>query len=254
MPIPVQTIVTLGASALDAEGSDRYIFDEDYRPGIHYGINMATRVLDILFAEKKYSPEALVELTRTRVWQTDAYSRFTFNPADLSGEEMWTLFTVHPKAKCKPQGPILILADDVSKVRTDLLYIGSDESAARMTYEQSALDNNNPYSPGNPYITNKLKMYSVLDASNYTSTPYNTPGTYAYEVRPAVPKELIGVRYLIRPTLPNLITDSIQFRPQATQLIVDFMLQWISWKQGDGTTLYSVSERDKQQVFQTFTS
>lgn len=253
MPIPMLTLTTRIKSALDAEGSGRYTFNEDFRPSAHYSIEMVTRILDMLFADEKFAPEALVELTKTRVWQTDAYSRFTFNPADLpANEEMWTLITVHPKAKCKPQGPITILPDDVSKVRLDLLYLDSDESAARRTFEQASINRKNPYSPGNDLITNKLRTYAVMDASDYASTNYNTPGIYAYQVIPDVPKELIGVRYLKRPTLPNLITDSIEFRPQATTLLVDFCLQWIAWKQGDGTTLYKVTAEDQQKVLQTF--
>lgn len=255
MPIPVQTLVTRIKSILDSEGSDRYTFNEDFRPAIHYAMELSMRMLDIIFAEQKFSPEALVELTRTRVWQTDTYSRFTFNSADLpNNEEMWTLITVHPKAKCKPQGPVLLLADNISKVRLDLLYLGSEESAARRTYEQSAINKKNPFSPGNDIINNKLITYSVLDASDYTSNNYITPGTYAYEVSPGVPKELIGVRYLIRPSMPALITDSIQFRPQATQLLVDLACNFISWKQGDNTTLFSIANLDKQLVMQTFGS
>jgi hypothetical protein len=253
MPIPVLTLDTQIRAALDAEGSDRYTFTEDILPSLVYSLEMTTRILDLLFADKQFSPEALVELTRTRVWQTDAYSRFTFNSADLPfNEEMWTLITVHPKAKCKPQGPLLIVGDNVSKVRLDLLYLSSEESAARRTYEQSAINRKNPFSPGNDLITNGLKSYALLDASDYTSTNYITPGTYAYEIAPGVPKELIGVRYLKRPKVPATINDSVEFRPQATGLLVDLALQWISWKMGDGTTIYQVSDRDKQQVLQTF--
>lgn len=253
MPILVQDVVNRCLSALDAEGSDRYLFDQDFNPGINYAINVAIASLNDLFADKKLAPEALIELTRTRVWQTDAYSRFTFNPADLAGEDFWTLITVHPKAICQPQGPVLILPNDVSKVRIDLLYVSSEFSAARRTYEQASINRDNPFSPGNSIITNpSLVTYGVMDSSNYNSANYNTPGTYAYEITPAVPKELIGVRYLIKPTYPTSISDTIQFRETAMNLIVDFTLNWISWKMGDGTNLYQVSAADQARLLSIF--
>jgi hypothetical protein len=256
MPILVSAIVESIKSNLDAEGSERYLFNEDFKPAIHYAIKTITSELDLLFAQKKFAPEALVELTRTRVWQTDNYSRFTINPADLSGEDFWTLITVHPKATCAPNQSILVLPNDESKVRTDLMYVSSEESAARMTYEQSAINRKNPFSPGNDLVSNKLKTYAVLDASNYntTNSTYQTPGTYAYEIKPSVPKELIGVRYLIKPTLPTLISDSIQFREQAFTLIVALSESFISVKQGDGTTLAQFSEMYKNQILKVFGS
>lgn len=254
MPILVQTVVNQCAAALDAEGSDRYLFDQDYRPGIRYALDMITASLNDLFAERKLAPEALVELTRTRVWQTDAYSRFSFYSPDLpNNEEWWTLITVHPKAVCVPQGPILVLPDDQSKVRLDLMYKSSDWSAARKTWEEASINKDNPFAAGNSFLTNtKLVTYSVLDASSYKSANYNPNGTFVYEITPAVPKELIGVRYLKKPVYPALISDSIEFRDTALNMIVDLVLKFISFKQGDQTNLYGVTSVDRAELMKIF--
>jgi hypothetical protein len=253
MPIAVQRVVSQLESVLDAEDSDRYLFQQDYLPAIVYGINQMTGFLVNLFADKQLSPLALMELVKTRVVQTDAYSRFTLNLTALN-EEYWMLITVHPKAVCKPQGPINVVADDVSLVRTDLLYLRSDYSASRLSLEQTALNRDSPYTPGNPWVSNKLITYGVADASSYTSANYNPPGTYAFEIMPGVPKELVGVRYLKRPVLPTSIHDSIEFRESAFNLIVDLAASHISWKQGDGTSLYQLSERDTAKVLSIFSS
>lgn len=244
MAIAVQRINDQMLSQLDAESSDRYLFDQDILPSIIYSLEWIQMGLTNLFAQKRFSPEALTELTRTRVWQTNNFSRFAFNPADLNGEDYWTLLTVHPKAICSPAGSILPLANDQSKVRTDLAFVSSQYSATRITYEQAGINKDSPFTPGNNYIANKLIQYAVLDASDYTATGYAPAGTYEWEVQPAVPKSLIGVRYLKKPTLPTTINDTIEFRETAFNLIVDRALTFISVKQGDGTNLNELSERD----------
>jgi hypothetical protein len=232
-------------SELDAESSDRYLFDQDILPAISYSMEWIQMGLTELFAQKRFSPEALVELTRTRVWQTSNFSRFAYNSADLGGEDYWTMLTVHPKATCSPNGPLLPLANDQSKVRTDLAYVSSLYSAKRQTYEESGLNRDNPFAAGNTVLTTAgLVSYAVLDASNYGATNYTPAGTYEWEITPPVPKQLIGVRYLKKPTLPTLITDTIEFRETAFNLIVDRALTFISAKQGDQTTLNSITERD----------
>lgn len=252
MAIVTSAVVTRMEAGLDSEGSDRYLFNEDFRPAIHYAIQWIQTALTDLFAQKRFSPEALTELTKTRVWQTNAYSRFSYNSADLNGEDYWTILTVHPKPTCQPNGPVLVLPADQSKVRTDLVYLRSDFSARRQSYEESSINRDNPFAAGNTIVNNALTTYAVLDASNYTATGYAPAGTYEWEIIPAVPKELIGVRYLKKPNLPAADTDVIEFRDTAMNILVDRALQYISWKQGDGTNLYGVSERDYQQLIQIF--
>lgn len=245
MAIPVQTIVTQMNSGIDSEGSDRYLFDLDHRPGIHYAMRWLIIALNNVFANTKAPAESLRELINTRVYQTNNYSRIAFNSADLSGQKLWTLLSVHPEAttiEAPVIDPLITGAD--SKVRLDLTFKGSEYSAERLTFEQWNQNQKNIFLPGNTIITGELKRYAYLDFSSYVSNNYNPPGTYEIEIRPTVARKLVGVRSLNYPTLPTSISDSIPFPDSVTDMIVEKALQWISWKQGDQTTLYAVSDRD----------
>lgn len=247
MAILVQNVVTQCASALDAEGSDRYLFDLDYRPAIQYSMRWMVVALNNVFSQTKGPAESLRELINTRVYQANNYSRVAFNPADLSGEKLWTLLSIHPEATTiEPRTIDPTITGATSKVRLDLTFRGSEYSAERLTFEQFNQNQKNIFLPGNTIISGELKRYSYLDFSSYVSNNYNPPGTYEVEIRPTVSRSIIGIRYLKYPDMPQLITDSIQFPDSVTDMIVEKALQWISWKQGDQTTLYSVTERDIQ--------
>jgi hypothetical protein len=60
--IPVQTIVDRVTSILDAEGSDRYLFDQDFKPAINLTKDWVVAVFNKAFADKKLSEENLKEL------------------------------------------------------------------------------------------------------------------------------------------------------------------------------------------------
>jgi len=253
MAIPVQTVVTQMNSALDSEGSQRYLFDLDFRPAIHYGMEMIQTALTSVFADTKAPAEALRELINTRVWQTNDYSRFSFNPADLNNEKLWTILSIHPEALTIEAGTIdpLILGA-TSKVRLDLTFKGSEYSAERLTFEQWNQNSKNIFLPGNTSITGALKRYAYLDFSSYVSNNYNPAGTYEVEVRPGVSRKLVGMRYLKYPVMPALITDTIPFPDSLTNLIVDSALSFVAKKQGDNSTLLQVSEMDIKKILGSF--
>ncbi len=207
-------------------------------------------MLNEAFAQRKLSPEALTDLTRTRIWQTNNFSRFNYDASALSGEELWTILSIHPEPTLTSPGVITPVANDVSLVRLDLAFKSSDYSAKRLTYEQWSLNTKNPFLPGNSLLTNGFKEYSYLDPSTYSGTNY-TPAR-EYEIRPAVNKKFIGVRYLKRPTPVSLVSDNVEFPATVLNLVVDQALQFISFKQGDGTNLYAVSTRDMDSLIALF--
>lgn len=255
MPIPTQTVVTLMNARLDSEGSDRYLFELDHRPAIHSSLNWCVLAVNSLLSDTKSPAEALRELARTRVWQSSNYSRLAYNSNDLNGERLWTLLSVHPEAHTvEPPTIDPTVQGANSKVRLDLTFLRSEYSADRLTYEQWSQNEKNIFLPGNTTITGALKRYAYLDFSDYRSNTYNPDGTFEIEIRPSWPRKLVAVRYLKYPTLPQLISDDIEFPMSMLNIIVDKSLQFISWKQGDGTNLYSVSERDAQMVMLALSS
>ena len=51
--IAVQTVVDRMKSVLDAEGSDRYLFDQDFKPAINSAIDWLVAVFNAAFSDKK---------------------------------------------------------------------------------------------------------------------------------------------------------------------------------------------------------
>jgi len=104
--IPVQDIVNRVASMLDAEGSDRYLFDQDYRPAINSAKDWVLAVFKKIFSEKAISEESLRELVVIRVFQTSSFSRIALEQPTL-GDEIWSILSVNPKAVTYPNDTIL---------------------------------------------------------------------------------------------------------------------------------------------------
>lgn len=254
MPILVSDVIARAESMLDAEGSDRYRFDRDYQPGLAYAIEFIVAIINSAFADTKAPAEALKELVKVRIWQTSDYSRFAYNSSDLSGERLWTILSIHPEATTiQPATIDPSVTGANSKVRLDLSFKSSLYSAGRQTFEQWNINQKNIFMPGNVTLTNGFKEYAYLDFANYSSTGYAPAGSFEVEIRPSVPRSLIGVRYLKYPDMPTSINDSIEFPELLTDMLVDKLVNFISFKQGDQTTAYSVTQGDIRTIISTLT-
>lgn len=254
MPILASTVISRAEAMLDAEGSGRYTFDRDYKPGLAYAIEFIVTIINSAFANTKAPAEALKELTLVRVWQTNNYSRFSYNSSDLNGEKLWTILSIHPEATCIPAGTIdPSVTGANSKVRTDLSFKSSNYSAGRLTFEQWNINQKNIFLPGNDQLLNGFKEYAYLDFANYSSTNYNPNGTFEIELRPAVPRSLVGVRYLKYPVMPTGPSSNIEFPETLTNILADKLVNFIAMKQGDGTTAYEVTQADLSTVIAALT-
>ncbi len=242
MPILVQTIVDRMKQSIDGEGSDRYLFDQDYKPAINKGIEIMTSVFNKAFAENKLTPEALRELVKTKVWQLNSYSRFAYKKAD-TGHDLWTVLAMYPKPVLnKGVGSSAVSSNFQSKYRDDISFIKSKYAAKRLTFEEWNENVNNAFMPGNELIKGELSEYAYLDASDYTSKSYDaSSGQNEFQIRPDIPGELIAMTYLKRPTVVTAIGDSIEFPESLTEMITEMSLSYIAQKQGDNTTLYQVT-------------
>lgn len=242
MPILVKTVVDRTLSLLDAEGSDRYTFDQDFKPSINSAIETIVTMFNEAFAEKKLSPEVLRELVKTKVWQANQYSRFSYSDAD-TGHPLWSVIAIYPKPVTN-QGAASSSTTDKSesKFRGDLSFIKSDFSAKRLTMEEWNLNQSNVFMPGNNVIKGGLQEYAYLDPGDFTSSTYTgNPGQIEFSVRPDIPGELVAMAYIKYPTNVATINDSLEFPQSMTTLIVRIVANYISYKQGDGTNLFAVT-------------
>jgi hypothetical protein len=242
--IVASDLITSMVSVLDAEGSNRYTFDRDYRPAINYAIRYYASVFNFAFGQKKLSEENLRELTRTRVWQTSKYSRVHFDIADTV-EEVWSVLRISPEPTLDPEMDPIVNPDPSSSIFIpDVTFVRSPYSAARQTFEEWNEGERNIFMPGNTVLTNDLKKYA------YRNFIHSKPGELAadiieeVEIRPYLDNQLVGVTYLVYPKQIVADTDVILYPKSMENLLMDKALNFISLKQGDGTTLYTVTERE----------
>jgi len=91
---------------------------------------------------------------------------------------------------------------------------------------------------------------------NYSYRNFSTtrPGNVAteiieeVEISPYLDNQLVAVTYLVYPALITDESDNILFPKTMTNLLVQKALNFISLKQGDGTNLYSITEREIAQL------
>lgn len=228
---------------LDSEFSERYLFDQDFKPAINSAIDMTVALFNEAFAENKLSPEQLREITKVRIWQANGYSRIAYNEAD-TGESLWTLVAVYPDPKTNKNVSGSTGSDkSVSKFKGDISFIESVQSAKRLSLESWNENKDNSFMPGNSILTGGLKEYAYLDFANYSSTSYTgNNGLPEITIRPDVSGKLVALAYLKTPSKINVIGDSVEFPASLQRLITDIALNYISVKQGEAP-LYAVSDQ-----------
>ena len=79
MSIQAQTIIDRCTALLDAEGTDHYKFDKDFKPAINNTQIWLVNLYNRLFGEKRVSEESLMELIVIRVFKVSKYSRLSFS-------------------------------------------------------------------------------------------------------------------------------------------------------------------------------
>ena len=241
--INTQAVVDRMKSVLDAEGSDRYLFDQDFKPAINSAIDWLVAVFNSAFSDKKLSEEDLRELVKTSVWQANSFSRIHFDEAAL-GYKIWSILGIFPEPTVYPATqpqPILSAAESLHI--SNLTYIDSQHSAKRLTIEEWNENRKNVFSAGNETLANGLKSYAYLGHGNYSSSQYNAGGE-EIQIRPSVAGQFVGVTVLKSPDKVSSVSDNIEFPETVFDLLFQKALNYISYKQGDNTNLFSVTAQD----------
>lgn len=246
--IPVQTIVDRMKFALDAEGSDRYLFDQDFKPAINSTIDFVVALFNRAFSDNKLTEENLRELIKTKVWRASTFSRIKFDSVDV-GDELWSIIGIFPEPITNvPAPPFVPASPDESKLVDEVSFISSDFDAKRLTPEQWSEGAQNIFMAGNKTLLGGLKSYAYLNFSDYSSDDYST--NEEITIRPDVSGQLIAMKYLKMPVKINVIGDNIEFPSLLTDLIYQKALNYISIKQGDNTNLFSITEREVNRFVQ----
>lgn len=243
--IPVQTIVDLMKFELDSEGSDRYLFDIDFKPAINSAIDWLVFVFNRSFENNRFSGEHLTDLVRTRVWVANNFSRIKFDVTGVT-DGLWSYLGIHPEPVVFPTGsiPPALPNDYTSLFAPTVSFVESEHTAKLISLEKWNENQKNIFEAGNKILTqNGLKSYGYRNIADYSATT-NYLENNEIEIRPYVPGQFVALTYLKTPIKVNLITDSVEFPASVSTLMVRKALNFLSTKQGDQTTLFAITEKD----------
>lgn len=145
--------------------------------------------------------------------------------------------------------------DETSLYRRDLAHLESDKSAKRLTIEEWAKNNKNPFRPGNTVLPENCEHseFAYLNYADYSAdeVPYTAPREI--EVRPSVAGKVVTVFYAKKPSLIVAATDTIEFPGFFQNWIYQKVLFFLSIKQGDQTTLATISNAEIQNLLNSIT-
>lgn len=233
------------AFALDAEGSDHYIDDLDYIPAMNAAVKWLTNVVNSAFGKDKIGEEFFRDLTYSGVFRTDDCSRVSLN---VFPNDVWSILAIYinPETREIP-GEVAPLTpnDNDSYFINNLLHKSSFISCKRLSIEEWATSRPNPFEDGydGDQICDELKRYAYLNPINYENTNVGVTAK-DLEVRPAVNNDNLTVFWVKKPGNIDTLTDNIEYPESVFQLLFNKSLNYISYKQGDNTTIHSVTDKD----------
>lgn len=257
MPVLASKIKTILAAALDAEGSDRYKDAQDYIPAINYAIGELVDLVNKKKGSVKFTAEAQRELRKAQVYLSSKYSRIAIP------DSIWTVDSVIIGITTIPtpinlESDILTAPAVFSWLFEDLAFDQTTGIAAtRKTDDQWNSGRWNPLEAGYvrpagsltdiiSYAYTELMDYSSADDDVYPTSAedMSTPPTLSYreiEIRPYVLKQFVGIKVVKNFTPVASISDPVQVPTSMTNLMAQLALGFISFKQGDNTTINLLS-------------
>ena len=222
MAIDSQNLANDIRFALDAEGADHYDDVRDIIPAINLSVKWLVNVVNKTMGQRKFGEEIFRDLSEITVFNISSDNRIQLG-------DIWTILAVYPNPKTGNNG-------------VGEYHISSKESSKRLTIEEWSYNINNPFEAGN----------MVSKCLDLNQSAYLAPFTYGnsgfdkeIEIRPRPTTGKVSVAYVKNPTdISVLGVQDVQFPNSVYNLILNKALSYISYKQGDGTNLISVSESD----------
>ena len=251
MPILGQEMASQIRFALDAEGADHYDDALDIIPAINSSVKWLVNVINIALGEKKIGEEILQDLTTAGVFQTSKDSRVSFS---VFPDPVWTILAIYPLPATETTGMVFTPVVDPknSAYRNDLYHVSSDNDCKRLTVEEWSGNRGNPFEAGyeGSAICDELKDYAYLAPINYSPDGIGTIDR-ELEIRPALNQQLTTVVWAKAPTPITSLAQDIEFPQTAFQVLFNKALQYIAYKQGDETSLHSITSQDIQLLIQS---
>lgn len=276
--IPLRVIDEALKPKLSAEGTDHYDLEFDRIPAINSAQNVVMTTVTSMLHKAKEIGESLRDLNFTAVFQTNEYGQIAIDqllqgvvlqvPAwqGTSAQKLWTVLAVYPEFQSAV--PATITTDTVpsrSSLRQDVRMIKPLRSAKYWTEEMLANVSRDPFAPGNNLFTGGLKEYGYSFGSKPVVTGSGTGLTWLpISVSPFEigVRQLVAVNYLKVPVMvPSMVDENdplynqvaIEWPESMTELIVEVALRNLTFKQGDGTTLNSLSTQEMSMLLNSIT-
>lgn len=233
------------AFALDAEGSEHYLDAPDYIPAINAAIKWLTSVVNSAYGDNKISEEFFRDLSYAGVFLADNNSRISF---DVFPSEVWTILAVYPNPNTEAiVGQAIPNTADTTQsyFLNHLRHVDSSDYCKRLTIEEWSKSKENPFEDGydGDQICDALKRYAYLSPINYENVGTGN-NSREIEVRPSVANKNVSIFWAKTPEEITDLTENIEFPQSVFQLLFDKALNYIAYKQGDATTLHSVTNKD----------
>lgn len=238
--IAVQEIVNRLNSALDSEGFDTYLFDNDFKPAINYAQQWLGTLFNAAFEKDKKVGEALKDLLYVSCFLTSNYSRVFFDETQVQ-RGLWSILHVYPEIQYQNMtgDPIPPALNGQSLYLPFLSYLKSYQSATLLTKDKVNVNRNNPFEKGNEYIGSKnlsseFNTYVWVNHTKYgEGLPYFPFIVYnpEIEILPALVNKIIAIEYLASPPAITSISDNVLFPHSLMNLIVEKALEWMALKQ-----------------------
>lgn len=239
--------------ALDAENDDHYGEMEDIVPAINLSKNWVVSIINATLGSKKASEEILGELHESKIIRVSENSRFR---SELLAPDLWTITAIYPKPETGSNGtatPTLTPDDYQSYEMAGLFFIDGDKSCERLSIEEWGENKNNPLASGydGDQLCEELKSYAYLNPITYNTSEGSPQVSKEITIRPKLDKEYVAVFFVRTPAdITALGDDDINLPMSVYNLVVSKALQYISFKQGDRTNLFSVTDNDIKVLIQ----
>jgi hypothetical protein len=235
---------------LDAEGDDHYGEAEDIVPAINMSVRWVCAIINDALGQRKLGEEIFHEIHTSTILRTSKDSRFN---VELVSDNLWTITAIfiEPTTGDNGGGAPAMPNEYEAYERTDLYFVAGDKAARRLSLEEWGPQKNNPFAKGydGDQICDELKDYAYLNGITYKTAEGSPPQNNEVTIRPTVDKGTIAVFYVDKPTpIDQLGDDDIALPGSVQSLVVNKALQYISYKQGDRTNLFTVTASDIVQL------
>lgn len=243
---------------LDAVGTDAYDLNLDRIPAVNAAQHAVQHALTAMLEERKFSAENLRDLNVVPVYQTSLYGQVELSAPSSNGAtlpfDVWSVVAVYPEfIAAGPMTPVPDTVDTRSWLRPDIRFTAPLKAAKRYTQEQWAAVNKDIFAPGNTIATNpKGKEYGYLWANRalVAGGPPSRPVLTVLGLQQGA-RHQVAVALLKPPNMvpqmplyeadPLYASTQLEWPDNMRDLLVASALRALSYKQGDGTTQYTLS-------------